>query len=303
MVRRDASASGVQVASDATVTALSRFRRRGARAQSTAGDSRRAIDALLNLGELTVVILTLDEERALPHALASLPPGPRVLVVDAGSSDATVEIARASGATVIERAWTDFIDARRFAAGAVETPWTFMLDADERLDATLRTALYEADPDRDGVDAYRIRRITRFCGEPVHALGWSNERLIRIFRTGRAELRAHPAAGGSAALHERWESIGRAGEMEGVLFHDSYPDRAAYRRKFARYTSLEAEGLPPSRMGLALSAALAVPRFLWLLGPRGGLRAGWRGVYLAFWSALYPVAVKQKALQRGARDA
>ncbi|MGH7683904.1 MAG: glycosyltransferase, partial [Vulcanimicrobiaceae bacterium] len=81
--------------------------------------------------------------------MASLPPGPRVLVVDAGSRDATVEIARASGATVIERAWTDFVDARRFAAAAVETPWTFMLDADERLDATLRTALYAADPGRE----------------------------------------------------------------------------------------------------------------------------------------------------------
>jgi glycosyltransferase involved in cell wall biosynthesis len=303
LVRGDASASRIQVAADATVAALSRFRRRGARAQSTAGCSRRAIDALLNLGELTVVILTLDEERALPHALASLPPGTRVLVVDAGSRDATVEIARGSGAAVIERAWTDFVDARRFAADAVQTPWTFMLDADEHLDATLRAALYEADPDRDGVDAYRVRRITRFCGAPVHALGWSNERLIRIFRTGRAQLHAHPAAGGAAALHERWETQGRVGEMRGALFHDSYPDRAAYQRKFARYTSLEAEGLPPSRAALALSAALAVPRFLWFLGPRGGLRAGWRGVYLAFWSALYPVAVKRKALRRGAGDA
>jgi glycosyltransferase involved in cell wall biosynthesis len=231
-----------------------------------------------------------------------LPPGPRVVVVDAGSTDKTVAIARASGATVIERAWTDFVDARRFAAEAVQTPWTLMLDADERLDATLRAALQDADPEKEGVDAYRIRRITRFCGAPVNALGW-NERLIRLFRTGRVELRAHPAAGGAAALHERWESRGRVGEMAGVLFHDSYPDRAAYRRKFDRYTSLEAEGLAPSRAGLALSAAIAFPRFLWLLGPRGGLLAGWRGVYLAFWSALYPVTVRQKALRRGSRDA
>jgi glycosyltransferase involved in cell wall biosynthesis len=238
----------------------------------------------------------------LPLALASLPPGPSVLVVDAGSRDATIQIARQAGATVIERAWTDFVDARRFAAAAVRTPWTFMLDADERLDATLRTALQEADPERDGIDAYRIRRVTRFCGAPVQALGWSNERLIRMFRTGRSALHAHPAAGGLAALHERWETAGRVGELGGVLFHDSYPDRAAYRRKFARYTSLEAEGLPPSRTALAISAALAVPHFLWLLGPRGGLRAGWRGVYLAFWSALYPVAVKCKALRRGARS-
>lgn len=221
------------------------------------------------------------------------------MVVDALSEDATREVARAAGAAVVERAWTNFIDARRFAASSVTTTWTMMLDADERLDDALKAAIVAAQPAGD-LDAYRLKRVTYFCEQPIRALGW-NERLIRIFRTGGAELRAHPVSGGNAALHERWEVPGRIEDLPGVLIHDSYPDRQSYRRKFESYTTLEAEGLEPSAAALAWSATFAIPRLLWLLGPRGGLLAGWRGMYLAFWSALYPVVVRRKALVRARR--
>ena len=230
--------------------------------------------------------------------LASLPEGMELLIVDAQSRDRTRAIAAAAGARVIERAWTDFLEARRFALAQVETPWTFMLDADERLDERLRAALADAQPERDGVDAYTLRRATRFCGRTIDALGWGDERLLRIFRTARATLREHPAAGGTAPLHERWSVPGAVGELDGTLIHDSYPDLASYRRKYELYTSLEAAGLRSGPFGLALAVARAVARFAWLLGPRGGLRAGWPGVYLAFWSACYPVVVHLKALRR-----
>jgi len=221
-----------------------------------------------------------------------------VLVVDAGSRDATRAIARDAGATVLERPWTDFVEVRRFALGSVTTPWTFMLDADERLDETLRAALVRAEPEAEGVAGYRLRRATRFCGKIVGAFGWDEEKLLRIFRSQSATLAARPVAGGTAALHERWSVPGNVGELAGVLLHDSYPDRRSYARKFARYTSLEADGVRATLASFALNAALAPARFLWMLGPRGGIRIGWRGVYLAFWSALYPTLVHWKALRR-----
>ncbi|MBV8074482.1 MAG: glycosyltransferase family 2 protein [Candidatus Eremiobacteraeota bacterium] len=241
--------------------------------------------------------MTRNEERALPAALASLPAGTPILVVDAHSQDRTREIARAAGATVVDREWTDFVDARRFARSLVRTPWTFMLDADERCDEDLRESLQGVVPQPE-VDGYRVRRVTRFCGTAINALGWDEERLLRLFRTERATLEAHPAAGGSAAIHERWTVPGEVRELEGTLLHDSYPDRASYRRKFARYTSLEAQGLQTSALRIAAVAAQTPLRMLWMLGVRGGLRAGWRGAYLAFWSSLYPLVAHLKALRR-----
>ncbi|MGH7716110.1 MAG: hypothetical protein ACREML_08965 [Vulcanimicrobiaceae bacterium] len=132
----------------------------------------------------------------------------------------------------------------------------------------------------------------------MHAFGWDDEKLLRMFRTDRGMLTSHPAAGGRAALHERWSVPGTVGELDGTLFHDSYPERASYERKYARYTSLEADGLNPSVVQLLLSALVAPLRFAWMMGPRGGFRLGGRGAYIAFWSALYQTTVQWKALRR-----
>lgn len=219
-------------------------------------------------------------------------------MLDAGSEDDTVAVARRTGATVLERRWTNFVDARTFALDNVRSPWTFMLDADEQLDQRLREAIEEAEPDARAIEGYRIRRATRFCGEVVRAFGWDQEMLLRMFRTDRGVVAAHPVAGGRAALHERWSVPGTVEALDGTLIHDSYPERSSYERKYARYTSLEAAGLNPNVGQLMLSAILAPLRFVWMMGPRGGFRLGRRGAYIAFWSALYQTTVQWKALRR-----
>ena len=225
-----------------------------------------------------------------------MPPGARVLVVDAQSSDATVEVARAAGADVVVRPWAGFVATRRFALGRVATPWTFMLDADEALDAACAAALVALDPPAQ-TDAYCVARSTYFCGRPMRYGAWGAEAPLRLFRTDRATLVAQPAAGGSADVHERWRVPGAVGRLGGTLLHDSYPDVATYAEKFARYTSLEARGSMPSRRVLARAALVASLRAPWLLLGRGGWRDGWRGAFVAFASAAYPVAVAWKALR------
>jgi glycosyltransferase involved in cell wall biosynthesis len=241
-------------------------------------------------GDITAVILTRDEERNLPRAVTSLPPGVRVLVLDAESVDGTVAYARASGATVIRRAWTDFVDARRFALAQVETPWTLVLDADEALDDRLRDAIVAAPEDADG---YAVRRVTYFRGKPMRL--WSGERLLRLMRTARARVEPQPAAGGSSALHERYVVDGAVAELRGELLHYSYPDAASYRDRFARYTAIEAQGLAPSLPHALGESLLVVPRFANYLLRRGAVLDGPRGWFVAWHSALYPAVVRWKS--------
>jgi glycosyltransferase involved in cell wall biosynthesis len=83
----------------------------------------------------SVLILTLDEERNLPACLASVTGCNDIVVLDSGSTDRTVAIARDAGARAFERAFTDFADQRNFALETVafKNEWVFHLDADERL--------------------------------------------------------------------------------------------------------------------------------------------------------------------------
>jgi len=215
-------------------------------------------------------------------------------VLDAVSRDHTVQFARGAGAHVVQREWTDFIDARRYALTQVQTPWTLMIDADEALDDRLRDAILAASP--ADADAYRVRRTTYFSGKPMRI--WSNEPLIRLFRTDRAELEAHPAAAASAAVHESWSCDGDVRELRGTLLHYSYPDAASYRAKYDRYTSLEAERMDASLFAWLAASIAILPRLAWLLVARGALLDGPRGWYVALRSAAYAEAATRKALFR-----
>jgi (heptosyl)LPS beta-1,4-glucosyltransferase len=247
----------------------------------------------LNPSDITAVILTRDEERDLPRAITSLPHGMSLLIIDAHSDDDTVMYARAAGATVIERTWTNFVEVRRFALTQVRTTWTLMIDADEALDDRLRDALLAADGAADG---YIVRRTTYFRGKPMRM--WSGEPLLRLVQTAKARIEAHPAAGGDAPLHERLVCDGRTAELGGVLLHFSYPDARSYREKFASYTSIEAASLRAGQARATLQALLIVPRFVSNLFRRGAALDGPRGWYVAWYSALYPFVSAWKSAIR-----
>jgi len=186
---------------------------------------------------------------------------------------------------VIDRPWNGFVDARRFALAQVTTPWAFALDADEVLDEELGKAILECAGTTDG---YTIARDTYFCGKPLRM--WSGERLLRLVRVGKVRVEANPASGGAAELHERYVVDGPVEALDGALLHFSYETVDAYREKFARYTDLEAAGDPPK------ADPFMVPfRLLHSLFFRGAVLDGWRGVYVAWMSALYPVVASSKA--------
>lgn len=216
-----------------------------------------------------------------------------MLVVDSNSTDATIAIAKAAGATVIERDWRGFIDARVFALAAVQTAWTLMIDADEELDSVLRGAI-ESVPD-DDASAFTISRTTYFGGKPMRI--WRDEKIVRLFKTHAATLRSKAMADG-AQVHEVWSVAGTARELPGELRHFSYEDMASYRQKFERYTELESIPIRATKFQSGVAGAEAVVRFLYLLIVRGALLDGRIGVLVAWFSARYRAVVLKKAAER-----
>ena len=238
-----------------------------------------------------MVVLTKNEELNLSRALESIPSGCCVLVVDAHSTDRTAAIARDHGATVVQRDWKGFLDARLFALGQVRTAWTLMLDADEAVDEQLRASIHAVDADQ--VAGFVLKRATFFCGKILRQ--WAAEKFLRLFVTGRVTLVSHPVTGGAdVQIHERWTTTGAVRELPGLLLHYSYPTVASYRSKFEAYTSLEAQSRHPKTGRIPTTGMTAALRFLHAVFFRGGLRDGWRGLYVAFWSAMYPVVVARK---------
>ena len=252
----------------------------------------------LNLADLTFVVLTKDEERQLDGCLRSLPDGAQSLVYDAESRDGTIGVAIARGADVVIRPWAGFAAARKAAAASARTSWVFMLDADERLTLELHEELALLDPPAD-VEAYSVARRNFFCGRWIRGAGWWPDRLVRLFRNGRAVISARHIESVSS-VHETWRVEGRCLPLGAALEHHSYPTVQVYREKFARYTALEANGMR-GRVSIAsaiVAWVIAPVRALWLLIARVGIIDGWRGAYVSIASACYPAVVRWKALRR-----
>jgi len=242
----------------------------------------------MQIEALTFVVLTYNEGQRLDRALASLPQHSRILVIDAYSSDNTLSIAERYHAQILQRAWTTFADARRFAITQVTTPWLFMLDADEALTGELRDALLNVD---DSVAGYRCLRLNRFCGRVIQGGAWAHELVLRLVQTHLARIEAQAAGD----LHEHLVVTGEVATIDAAIDHDSYPSLASYWQKFHRYTAIEAAAQRATFLNVLLSVPRACIRAIWQLTIRHGYRDGWRGFFIAYASAAYTISVTYRA--------
>src|SRR5690606_34446826 len=115
-----------------------------------------------------------------------------IVLVDSGSSDDTVAIARAHGARVIETAdWPGFGPQKNRALAACRGRWVLSLDADEEVTAALRAAILaaiEPSPAQERVNGYWVRRSSSWCGRTIRFGDWRNDRVLRLFRREAARF-------------------------------------------------------------------------------------------------------------------
>jgi Glycosyl transferase family 2 len=232
----------------------------------------------MTTGRATVCacIIARDEEGRLPDALASVAFCDEVVVVDSGSRDRTVELARAAGARVIESPWRGFGAQRNVAIDNATSDWILEVDADERITPRLREeieAFLSAPPADVEIGAVPCRDV--FLGGRLGPSAKYPKYRLRLFRRGAYR---HDE---QLKVHEGLWAFGRTWAFEGDLEHllaetarEAIGDAVAYAR-------LEAEQLsgPVSPAGYARGiVARPVAKFGYRLLVDGGWRDGWRGV-------------------------
>jgi glycosyltransferase involved in cell wall biosynthesis len=181
---------------------------------------------------LGIAIITYNASARLAQCLQSVSFADQIVVVDGGSTDATVTIARAHGAQVIEaRDWPGFGPQKNRAVDALTTDWILSIDADEivspELAASIRTAMNDSQ-----ADVYAIDRLSSFCGVWVHHSGWYPDWIPRLFRRGAARFSPD-------LVHERLvlSTTKPVVRLDGKLMHYSYEDFEAVLRKLDAYSS------------------------------------------------------------------
>jgi len=185
---------------------------------------------------LSIVIITLNEAANLPWTLASVRGLGEIVVVDSGSTDATVEIARQAGTRVFAEPWKGFGAQKNSAIAKTTGDWILSLDADEEVSPELAREITELLNGEPQFAAYRIPRLNHFLGEPLRHGGYWPDPKLRLFKRGAASFEERP-------VHETMRSAEPVGQLKGHLIHHCYPTIEDYREHMGRYSSLAAEAL------------------------------------------------------------
>jgi glycosyltransferase involved in cell wall biosynthesis len=188
----------------------------------------------LSVPTLSVTIITCNESRNIGDCLASVSFADQRVVLDSGSQDATVDLARGEGAEVSVTAdWPGFGPQKNRALDLARGDWVLSLDADERVTPQLRAEIQARIKRHDGESvAFEIPRLTQFCGVWIRHCGWTPDHVLRLFRRGEARFSGD-------LVHESLRPLEpsvRIVRLRTPLLHYSYPTPDHYWRKLERYS-------------------------------------------------------------------
>ena len=244
--------------------------------------NRHGVETETDRVRLSVVVIACNEANEIDDCLRSVDWADEIVVVDSGSTDQTIEIARRYTDRVVHRPWTGYADQKNFAVAQTAHDWVLSLDADERVSEALalevRTLL--AQPPRHA--GFYISRRNFFLGRPIRYAGWSPDTVLRLFdrRTGRFEPRA---------VHESVRIEGSTGRLQHPIIHYSYRTLSAFHERAGRYAHLAATQMHVEGKRFRLLDLLTRPvwTFLKMYVIRQGWREGMHGLLLCSLYAYY----------------
>jgi glycosyltransferase involved in cell wall biosynthesis len=161
--------------------------------------------------KLSAIIITRNEADNIGACLEGVAFCDERIVVDSGSDDDTVRIARAAGATVVTHAWAGFGAQKNFALSQARGEWVLSIDADERVSAPLAAEILSTIGSAPA-NGYEIARLSTFLGRPMRHSGWFPDYVLRLFRREKARFT-------DDLVHERVVCDGPVGRLAGLLDH------------------------------------------------------------------------------------
>ena len=184
--------------------------------------------------KISVVIITLNEERIIEKCLSKLSFADEIIVVDSGSSDKTVAICEKLGAKVFYNKFEGYGLQKQFAVDKTRNNWILSLDADEVLCDDLVHKIPKAlDNNKGDVVAYYIKHQLVFLNKKFKYGKDGNHYMLRFFNKLHGNF-------DSNAVHERIQMVGKKEKLNGSFLHYSYESLEDYLVKLNKYTSLYA---------------------------------------------------------------
>ncbi len=249
---------------------------------------------------ISVVIITKNEERNIKRALESVKDiASEIIVVDSGSTDRTVEIAKSYGAKVFLEEWKGYAKQKNVGIQRASNKWVLSIDADEELSKELQLSikrLFERNPDKD---CYFLVRKTFFLGKFLDHV-WYPEYRIRLFKKDSGKFEGN--------IHEEFRCIGKTGRLEGDLYHYSFKSLRHQFSKAIDYAEIASKELYKKGKRASFKYLFLNPfwsffkTFFLQKGFLDGKRGFIASVYMAFYTFMKYAFLYEKNLKEKYKD-
>lgn len=201
---------------------------------------------------LSVAVITKNEEANIARTLKSVAWADELIVVDSGSTDNTIEIARSFGAKIFHEPWKGYGGQMNSAIDKCSSSWIFSLDADEELTPALSAEIRDLLAGSPQFPAYYVPRLNLIFGRWMRHGGLYPDHKLRLFQRGTARLPEDTEPHATP----KWD--GPFGTLKGDLLHYQYPTLSLYIEHMDRYSSASVPlVLRKNKISRSLSA------FLW----------------------------------------
>jgi glycosyltransferase involved in cell wall biosynthesis len=184
---------------------------------------------------LSVAIIAKDEEDRIANCLESVSFADEVLVVDSGSRDSTINIAKSFGCRVLFQEWLGYALQKQYAVNQCRNDWVLIMDADERVPPGTAKRLEELiSSNRQVYSAYSLLRKNFFRQRWIRHCGWWPERVVRVVNRKKGQFSDN-------LVHEKWIAEGTIKELDIYIEHYSFRNYSDIIDKMQKYSTLAAE--------------------------------------------------------------
>lgn len=250
--------------------------------------------ASVNKEKLSVLIITLNEEKNIGDLLEDLSFADEIIVIDSFSKDQTVEIVTAfKNVKLIQNEFVNFTAQRNFAIDKAKNNWVLFIDADERMTPELKLEIIQTINSSSSVSAYLVYRTFMFKNTKLRFSGWQTDKIYRLFKKDKCRYTEE------RLVHEKLNIEGEVKVLKHKLIHYSYLNYEDYKKKMISYGKLKSlekykKGLKPSFLLMLLHPLYT---FLYQFIIRLGFLDGRNGILICYLNA-YSVYIRYKELKK-----
>ncbi len=231
---------------------------------------------------ISATIIAHNEGAQIARVIRSLSCADEVIVVDSGSTDDTVEVARSLGARVVNRPWKGFAAQKNFATSQARHDWILSLDADEALDEAAQEAVRSWKTTAPAVAGYQFARRARYLGRWILHSGWYPDYKVRLFDRRQGEWKG-------AYVHESVAVSGPIETLPGEILHYTCDSLAEHAQRIEFYTDLAAKEMVDRGERVSSLSRLFAPPWIFVNTYffRLGILDGHQGFWIARMAARY----------------